>query len=174
MILRQKDKFELEVRQMQEQTEELENTYKELLLLNSEFKVIKKNEMPSTLTAAADQSTVLSPQNAARSQSDNLSMMSQELEMMMNVPDDDYEDQVGGGADVGPGGMYEGDFYEQDAAGRHDTLTSSKRGSVTDDEMVGIDPVKQQKVEQRRRNKAANATGKNGCGQGDEACCVIF
>ena len=67
MILRQKDKFELEVRQMQEQTEELENTYKELLLLNSEFKVIKKNEMPSTLTAAADQSTVLSPQNAARS-----------------------------------------------------------------------------------------------------------
>ena len=101
-------------------------------------------------------------------------MMSQELEMMMNVPDDDYEDQVGGGADTGPGGMYEGDFYEQDAAGRVDTLSSSKRGSMTSDEMVGVDPEKLQKIEQRRRNKAANATGKSGCGQGDEACCVIF
>ena len=101
--------------------------------------------------------------------------------MMMNVPYDDYEDQQvgfgnGAGADMGPAGGAmndEGDFYESDAIAR-DTLTSSKHGSMTSDEMLGLDPEKVQKIEQRRRNKAANASGKSGCGAGDEACCVIF
>ena len=44
-ILKQKDALEQNVREMQEQTEDLENVYKELLLLHNELKVIKKNEV---------------------------------------------------------------------------------------------------------------------------------
>ena len=45
-ILKQKDVLESDVRKLQEETENLENMYKELLLLSNEFKVIKRNEAP--------------------------------------------------------------------------------------------------------------------------------
>lgn len=47
LILRDKDTLEKEVRSKQEETEDLENVYKELLLLSNELKVIKKNEVPA-------------------------------------------------------------------------------------------------------------------------------
>ncbi len=43
-ILKDKDLLESDVRQKQEETAELENTYKELLLLSQQLKVIKRNE----------------------------------------------------------------------------------------------------------------------------------
>ena len=42
-ILIQKDALESDVQKMQVETEELENVYKELLLLSNEMKVIKRN-----------------------------------------------------------------------------------------------------------------------------------
>lgn len=45
--MRDKDNLEKEVRAKQEETEDLENVYKELLLLCNELKVIKKNEVPA-------------------------------------------------------------------------------------------------------------------------------
>ena len=42
-ILIQKDALENDVQKMQVETEELENVYKELLLLSNEMKVIKRN-----------------------------------------------------------------------------------------------------------------------------------
>ena len=46
-MLKQKDGLEDEVRKSQWYTEELDNRYKELLLLSNEFNVIKKNEIPA-------------------------------------------------------------------------------------------------------------------------------
>lgn len=46
-ILKDKDLLESDVRQKQEETAELENTYKELLLLSQQLKVIKRNEAPA-------------------------------------------------------------------------------------------------------------------------------
>lgn len=43
----QKDQLEKDVRKMQTETDELENVYKELLLLSNEMKVIKRNMVPS-------------------------------------------------------------------------------------------------------------------------------
>ena len=51
-ILKQKDDLETNVRKIQEETENLENVYKELLLLSNEFKVIKRNDVPSAFEGA--------------------------------------------------------------------------------------------------------------------------
>lgn len=45
-ILMWKDSLENDVRKMQNETDELENVYKELLLLTNEMKVIKRNMVP--------------------------------------------------------------------------------------------------------------------------------
>ena len=89
MILKQKDVLEQNVREMQEQTEDLENVYKELLLLHNELKVVKKNEV--TMEQAKEEGGwTISPTNDGRSKSDALSAMSEG--MMMDIPDD-AEDQ---------------------------------------------------------------------------------
>ena len=74
-ILKQKDDLETNVRKIQEETENLENVYKELLLLSNEFKVIKRND--------------------GRAPSDTMSSMS--MDMMMDVPDDADEEEQGNG-----------------------------------------------------------------------------
>lgn len=89
LILRDKDTLEKEVRSKQEETEDLENVYKELLLLSNELKVIKKNEVPAMDN---DEEWQQSPTNA-RSESAAMSAMSAELEMMMMDAPEDGEDE---------------------------------------------------------------------------------
>lgn len=72
------------MRKMQEETEELENVYKDLLLLSNEFKVMKKNFEP---TESIAEGMVLS-ETMARSKSDAMSQISHDVEMIMDVPDD--------------------------------------------------------------------------------------
>ena len=71
------------MRRMQQETEELENIYKELLLLSTEFKLIKKNEVNDE-----DAEERKNPGSINQNDSDAGSIMSMELEMMMDVPDD--------------------------------------------------------------------------------------
>ena len=79
--------METDVRRMQQETEELENIYKELLLLSTEFKLIKKNEINDD-----DAEERKNPGSInVRNDSDVGSIMSMELEMMMDVPDDQDE-----------------------------------------------------------------------------------
>ena len=72
---------------MQRETEELENIYKELLLLSTEFKLIKKNEL-SDEDGEEHRNYKKSGSINDCANSDGGSLMSMELEMMMEVPDD--------------------------------------------------------------------------------------
>ena len=72
---------------MQRETEELDNIYKELLLLSTEFKLIKKNEC-SDEDDEENKNYKKSSSINDGANSDGGSLMSMELEMMMDVPDD--------------------------------------------------------------------------------------
>ena len=72
---------------MQRETEELENIYKELLLLSTEFKLIKKNEIDDE-DAEEHKNYKKTGSINDGANSDGGSLMSMELEMMMDVPDD--------------------------------------------------------------------------------------
>ena len=74
-----------------------------------------------------DESLQLSPKEG-RSKSDALSMVSNEMDMIMDVPDDFDEAEFY--VDNNVGGSVDGD--DQDL--RSDTLESSKRGSVASDD----------------------------------------
>jgi len=106
---------------MQEETEDLENVYKELLLLFNEFKVIKKNEVHSVFEEGWEKN----PTNG-RSKSDT-SAMSYDMDMMMDAPDDVDEDEQGKG---------HADVFDNESAGlgRMDTLESARSGSMTSQE----------------------------------------
>ena len=103
---------------------------------------------------------------------DSMSLVSNELEMMMDGSEEEYEE-------VEQGGNQQADGYDYDN-GRLNTLeaASSRNGSLASQEVSdGADPAQvKDKVETRRREKAANVQpGRGGCGgKGDEACCVIF
>ena len=72
---------------MQRETEEFENIYKELLLLSTEFKLIKKNEL-SDEDDDEHKNYRKSGSINDGANSEGGSLMSMELEMMMEVPDD--------------------------------------------------------------------------------------
>ena len=48
---------------MQKETDDLENVYKELLLLSNELKVIKRNMVPSSMLEEGGTDMLISPQN---------------------------------------------------------------------------------------------------------------
>jgi len=81
-ILMWKDSLENDVRKMQNETDELENVYKELLLLTNEMKVIKRNMVPCQALNEENDLQHISPRN----RNDAASELSQE--MVMDVPDD--------------------------------------------------------------------------------------
>jgi hypothetical protein len=126
-ILKQKDDLETNCRKMQEETENLENVYKELLLLSNEFKVIKRNEVPSAFEGAWQ-----SPTNG-RTASDTMSAMS--MDMMMDVPDDVDEEEQGNG-------LGSDQFVDNSglARARIDTITldQTRRGSVRSDGLENV------------------------------------
>lgn len=83
LILSEKETLEKQVRTMQEDTEKLESIYKELLLLTNELKLIKKNELPTL-----EYGTAGTPRNKDRTKSDAMSQYSQDIEMMIDMPED--------------------------------------------------------------------------------------
>ena len=120
-ILKDKDLLEEEVRKKQEETAELENTYKELLLLSQQLKVIKRNELPSN---TEENGMETSPKNGRAASDAAISLVSNEMEMMMDVPDDFDENEF----------LAENDDQEESdnefRDGRVDTLESSRKGSM--------------------------------------------
>ena len=60
-ILLQKDALDSDVRKMQNETDELEIVYKELLLLSNELKTIKRNMIPSALLENGSPDNLMSP-----------------------------------------------------------------------------------------------------------------
>ena len=167
-ILKDKDLLESDVRQKQEETAELENTYKELLLLSQQLKVIKRNEAPA---AGQEDGVQLSPNANGRNTSEAaISVVSNEMEMMMDVPDD----------------FDENEFLAENIAGQEDdhderlgsaTLESSRQGSVVSDNIVSSTPKGNKGGHSQLRSKSANVPpSKAGtCGDGgDGACCTIF
>ena len=123
-ILKDKDLLEEEVRKKQEETAELENTYKELLLLSQQLKVIKRNELPSNTEEGGMET---SPKNGRAASDAAISLVSNEMEMMMDVPDDFDENEF----------LAENNDQEESdnefRDGRVDTLESSRKGSMASD-----------------------------------------
>lgn len=92
--------MEQKVRKMQIDTESLENVFKELQLLNNEFNVIKKNE---ELNNFVDEEEDVGGQGFEiknmKNECDILSQGSQDLEMVMDLPDGydfGFEEEQGG------------------------------------------------------------------------------
>ena len=117
----QKEQLEKEVRKMQDDTEKLELLYKDLLLLTDEFKLIKKNELPSMLE---DNTDILSPK---RKRDHLKSDVTESLEMLS---DGDLAEEDGQGEQGSESLM-----FDDDETGRFvtDTLSIARHGSTVSD-----------------------------------------
>ena len=108
---------------MQDETENLELLYKDLLLLTDEFKLIKKNELPSMLE---DNTDILSPKRKR----DHLK--SDVTESLGVLTDGDLaEEEEDGQGEQGSEGL----MFDDDETGRYvtDTLSISRHGSTVSD-----------------------------------------
>ena len=154
-LLLQSERLEEEVQRMENITQTLDSVYKELLVLNEEFKSIKKN-------AALTGEKPREQKGAERSRSDAYSIYSNDMDVMMG----DFPEDTGEG------------LFLDDEAGPMETLKDARAGSLSSETLYThrlpadrlVTPTGKSRPETQRRDRTAQNNKK---GQ-EDACCLIF